>query len=730
MSRKEVTEKSLTRRSRFGGLMVLIVAAATLAATSVIQYYFARKSIREEATDLAQGELRCTRYQIMDIINQAESAVRNSEWIARWCLEYPDTLALVADRLVRDNPVVMGSTVAVVPGYYKKRPQLAPYVYRNAAGELEVKSLATADYNYSAKPWFTKPLETGEGYWSEPYIDIGGGEVLMTTYSLPIKDRQGRIAAVLTADISLDWLTKLVGDIDVYPHAFSMVVSREGQIMVCPEQSLVMRKTVREMISTMDDTVALQAIGNAMMEGREGEGTVVQNGVTNRVFFGPVERTGWSMNIVVPEKEIYGNVHKIGAIATALQILGLLLLLYIMLTLARNWRKLEKMKHQKDRIESELHIAREIQMAMIPKIFPPFPERNDIDMAAAIIPAKEVGGDLYDFYIRDEKLFFCVGDVSGKGVPASLVMAVTRSLFRTVSAHEKSPQRIVTAMNESMSETNESNMFVTFFCGVLDMKTGHLRYCNAGHNAPLMLTDAIAELDVAPNLPLGIMKGMHFREQEIDLRYDDAIFLYTDGLTEAENVSHELFGLDRVMEVLRGRKESMAHLKNMEKAVKDYAGEAPQSDDLTMLFIHYLNSEDPVESERHLILHNDIQQIPQLAEFVEAISEEKNLDKSLAMSLNLALEEAVTNVIMYAYPPESDGLVDIEAILRKKDIQFIITDSGSEFDPTAAPEADINLGVEERPIGGLGIFLVRNIMDSVRYERKDGKNVLSMDKII
>ena len=728
MRKKIDSEKSLTRSSAWGGLLLVIVAAATLAATSLIQYLYSRDGIREEATARAQGELESTRYQILDIVDQAESAVRNSEWITRYCLDYPDSLVLVAQRLVRDNPVVMGSTVAMVPGYYKRRPLFAPYVFRNAAGELETKSLATEDYDYASKPWFTKPIEQGGAYWSEPYIDMGGGEELMTTYSLPIKDKQGRLAAVLTADISLSWLTDVVGDIKVYPHAFSILVSREGQIMVCPEKSLVMRKTVREVVSTMDDTVAVGAIGRSMLAGEQGEGVVVEKGVTNMVFFAPVERTGWSMSIVVPEKEVFGGIRRIGRIVNALQILGLLLLLLILFIVGRNLKRLNKINHQKEKMQNELHIARAIQMAMVPKTFPPFPDRHDIDMAATIVPAKEVGGDLYDFYIHDDRLFFCIGDVSGKGIPASLVMAVTRSLFRTVSAHEKSPQRIVTAMNESMSESNENNMFVTFFCGVLDMQTGHLRYCNAGHNAPVLLTDTISKLEVVPNLPLGIMKGMHFQEQEMDLRYDDAIFLYTDGLTEAENPVHELFGEKRMLEALHGRQASMNHLKSMEDAVRGFVAEAPQSDDLTMLFIHYLNETDPIESERHLILHNDINQIPQLAEFVEAIADEKSLDKGLAMSLNLALEEAVTNVIMYAYPPESDGLVDIEAILRKNDIKFIISDSGKEFDPTAAPLADTSLSAEERPIGGLGIFLVRNIMDSVKYERLDGKNVLTMDK--
>lgn len=419
-----------------------------------------------------------------------------------------------------------------------------------------------------------------------------------------------------------------------------------------------------------------------------------------------------------------------GPMFVGLLILSLAMIVFLMIRSTRNMKELGEITAVKERMENELKIAKGIQMSMIPKIYPAYPERGDIDIYASIVPAKEVGGDLFDFFIMDEKLYFCIGDVSGKGVPASLVMAVTRSLFRTVAAHEKSPGRIVTAMNESMSDMNESTMFVTFFCGVLDMNTGHLRYCNAGHNAPVLLNTAKAPLPVVSNVPLGIVAGTVFQEQETDLKYDDALFLYTDGVTEAENAKHELFGEERMINALSEPKGSKAHLEEMQKALDAFVGDTPQSDDITMLFIHYLNEETPDTSERHLLIHNDIQQIPQLADFVETIAEEKHLDHSLTLSLNLALEEAVTNVIMYAYPEGTDGLVDIEAIIREHSLSFVISDSGQAFDPTAQPDADVSQSIENRQVGGLGIYLVRSIMDSVSYERNGGKNILSMTKTI
>ena len=417
-----------------------------------------------------------------------------------------------------------------------------------------------------------------------------------------------------------------------------------------------------------------------------------------------------------------------GPVFIALLVIGLILIVILMVRATRNMKQLGEVTAAKERIENELMIARNIQMAMIPKIFPPFPERNDLDMYAGLVPAKEVGGDLYDFYIRDDKLFFCIGDVSGKGIPASLVMAVTRALFRTLSAHESNPAKIVSAMNDSMSEGNEYNIFVTFFIGVLDLWSGRLHYCNAGHNVPYTLTDKIGRLPVESNVPLGIIGGFNYKGQVIDLKKDDAIFLYTDGITEAENAGQQLFGEERMVSVLSTRRSAEDQVKSVIAAVNDFAQGAPQSDDQTLLFIHYLGEKH--NEQRNILLHNDVRQIPQLASFVETIAAEMGLEQGLTMSLNLALEEAVTNIILYAYPEGADGLVDVEALLGDSRLTFVVSDSGKAFDPTSVPAADISSPLKERPVGGLGIHMVRSIMDSVRYERRDGKNILTLIKNI
>ncbi len=545
--------KSVFGISTRGGTMVIFVAAVTLAIITFLQVYYSHKAIREEASLRAESELNEARKEIMDIVDQTEAAVRNSIWISQLCLNKPDTLSRVPMRVVLDNPVVTGSTVALIPGYNKRVPLFAPYAVRDSSVQdgFRMLSLATESYNYPAHEWFTAPQKDQDGHWSEPYFDEGGGDLLMTTFSLPVIDADGQVAAILTADLSLDWLGSVVGEMRFYPNAISTIVSRAGNTLISEGEALAAKEKFH-------------------------------------TYTSEVTRTGWTLSVIVPERDLMASVHKVGMAMVGLSILGVVMLIIILQIVTKNLIEYQRTSEQKERMLSELKIGHDIQMSMVPQSFPAFPDRKDLDFAAAMIPAKEVGGDLYDYYIRDEKLFFCIGDVSGKGVPASLVMSVTCTLFRAISSHHSSPARIVTSMNNSLSRNNKNDMFVTFFLGVLDLASGQLSYCNAGHNPPLLLCGDIRPLNAVPNLPLGVVSEIEFKEQEVTLHPDDAMFLFTDGVTEAEDAAAQQFGDDRMVQVLRTRRPSAQHLEAMQAAVKDFVGDAPQSDDLTMLFIHYL----------------------------------------------------------------------------------------------------------------------------------------------
>ena len=239
-----------------------------------------------------------------------------------------------------------------------------------------------------------------------------------------------------------------------------------------------------------------------------------------------------------------------------------------------------------------MQAACDIQQSMLPKVYVPTTNGDCLDIYGQLISAKDVGGDLYDFFISNGKLFFCIGDVSGKGVPAALVMAMTLSQFRNVVSYEDDIEKVIQSLNDTRCEGNETVMFVTFFAGVLDLNTGLLRYCNAGHNKPFIMNDSITELPAKPDLPLGVSDETVFVVREYTLPTDTTLFLYTDGLTEAMNAQRKLFGRERLKDQLNIKTSCKQLIEGMTQAVHQFVGDAPQSDDLTMMSIHWKRIRD------------------------------------------------------------------------------------------------------------------------------------------
>ena len=382
--------------------------------------------------------------------------------------------------------------------------------------------------------------------------------------------------------------------------------------------------------------------------------------------------------------------------------------------------ELKQTTAQKATIERDLRIASSIQMGMLPTKFPTRDEHNDVQLYASLTPAKEVGGDLFDFYFRDEKLFFCIGDVSGKGVPASLFMAVTRSIFRTVSAHKSMPDRIVTTMNKTIADMNKNHMFVTLFVGVLDLPTGRLHYCNAGHDAPLLIGAGIGELPCDANIPVGFRPQWKYTLQEAQIFVGTTICLFTDGLTEAMNADKAQFTMERVNEVTaqalaHGEQEPRQLIEQMTDAVNRFVNGSEQSDDLTMMAIQYIREQRDELMSRRIVLPNDTKEVPRLNAFVTEVCQTVQITPEETAKVKVAIEEAVVNVMNYSYPPGTQG-------------DITIIDSGKPFDPTVQADVDTTITAKERRIGGLGTHIVRQMMDSINYERIDNHNILTLRK--
>ena len=382
------------------------------------------------------------------------------------------------------------------------------------------------------------------------------------------------------------------------------------------------------------------------------------------------------------------------------------------------------------RIDAELEVARAIQSSSLPSVFPPYPQRRDFDIYASMCAAKEVGGDFYDFYlIDDDTLAFIVADVSGKGIPAAMFMMTAKAMLKSFAESGMAVNEVFTTVNQKLCEGNDAEMFVTAWMGILDLKTGKVNIANAGHNPPLVCRkDGSFEFfKVRPGLVLAGMDGIRYRCAELQLQPGDQIFLYTDGVTEATNAQQELFGDDRLQELLdANRTVGVEELCRRVKAGVDaFADGEPQFDDITMLALKYKGEPEMKELNLEATLEN----VETVTQFVEEQLETVGCPMKAQMQINIAIDELFSNIARYAYNPET-GPATVRVEVLKEPMEVVITfiDNGVPYDPLSQKDPDTTLSAEERDIGGLGIFLVKKSMDEVTYEYKNGQNILRIRK--
>ena len=628
-----VSRKSLASRI---SLWVVLSVVGILSITTLIGNYYVTKSIKLEESVKANGILYIVGQRIDASLVTVEIAVRNHMGDIIENIDNPEALYHITQRMLEDNPGIVGSAIAFRPNYFPDKGQwFAPYSYREGLN-IHTKQLGGPDYDYHTMDWYQTAATMRDGYWSEPYFDEGGGEMAMTTYSCPLLDTGGNTIAVVTADILLDDLSKLL-EVKYYENAYACLLSRNGTFISHPMKELVLRESI---FSVTDSTKYpdLKNLAQDFAEGRSGmrRWNSPRYG-ESYIFFVPLQHTGWSMAIVCQASELFKGVRKAALFLTALFLIMLVLLTYLLRrgvhrliaplttftraadqiaqgnlqaelpvihsqdemqqlhhsfstmqqSLAQQMEELKQVNEAKGRIEGELKVARDIQQSMLPK---PLNSQlstlhSQLDIYGHLSAAKEVGGDFYDFFIRDEKLFFCIGDVSGKGVPAALVMATALSQFRNIAVYEDDLQKIIKSINKTACTDNETAIFVTFFMGVLDLRSEQLRYVNAGHNKPFFIGDSISELPAKPNLPLGVDENAPYKVRECTMQTGTMLFLYTDGLTEARNTQREQFGIERVISQLKNGVDSKTQIDKMTQAVQKFVGDAAQSDDLTMLAI-------------------------------------------------------------------------------------------------------------------------------------------------
>ena len=615
----------------------MMVVLAMMSAIAGVVYFAVGEYMDDEAEQRFQIVVTRAYREVQRRLSEVYVANVNNVHEIERDVDDPDKLYDHLARIVRQNPYIVSCGLLFIPDYYPEKGRFfVPFATRDTADVVSVMRIDSVYHDYVEEDWYVERMESDSADWVDPYFENPLltphiAPRLLVTHATPVHNREGRPVAVLCSDLSLEDMRndmlqkvrqgKMHYEQNVEHPSYNCIIDRHGRYVLHPDKDRMLR-------DTLDADVTFK--------GKQGTVSAIIDGVPSWVFYRAVKYVEWTVMMVVPEDLIQRHGRMLNTTILLAMLIGLAA---IYLFCRQQIRKVTSPLHrfassaeevakgnfntplpdirdddeirmlrdsfgnmqqslslyidelktttaQKSAIESELSIARSIQMSMLTTNIL---DRPDLVIHAMLTPAKAVGGDLYDFFLRDNSLYFCIADVAGKGVPAALVMTTVCGAFRLLSESESEPVRIVSRMNDMMIRKNSMSMFVTFFAGVLNLDTGHLRYCNAGHKAPLVDGHP---LPVDSNLPIGTISDWEYSTQEINLAPGSTVFLYTDGLDEAEDAGRGRFGKERIYEVMQTTsKHPRTLIERMTQAVADFVGDMEQSDDLTMLALQWKGRE-------------------------------------------------------------------------------------------------------------------------------------------
>jgi len=549
---------------------------------------------------------------------------------------------------IESNTNIYGGTIAFEPyAFLTNSLYYSPYFYKDWKKEKTAFTwIGSETYNYFDWEWYKVPHDLNQPVWSEPYYDEGAGNIIMCTYSVPFYTTRAQTQAfhgVVTADISLAWLQKLVSSIRIGESGYAFLVSKKGMFVTHPDVRNIMKETLLS-LAEKHNNVEQISVANDMLNGDEGF-VLVRSIVTGKkcwMYYAPLPSSGWSIAVMFPQHELMAIITNLNRVVIALGITGFFFLTLVIIIIAGSITKplrvlsqttrdfaegnfdvevpiitsndevgrltesFAAMKHAlkkyikdltettaaKERMESELKIAHDIQMGIVPRLVPPYTGNNEFDLYAVLQPAKEVGGDLYDFFfINDDLLCLIIGDVSDKGVPAALFMAVTNTFIKAIAEKATTPGEIISQVNKYISIDNESCMFVTMFCAILNIRTGELLYTNGGHNPPLLLhnTGEAEYLQLDSGMALGIDIDAEYIIESLTMQPGDVFVMYTDGVTEAFSKTGEMYEEDRLKQTTVSLQAFPVKdlTEGITSSVSSFSAGMPQSDDITILSVRY-----------------------------------------------------------------------------------------------------------------------------------------------
>jgi len=696
-------------------------------------------------------------------------------------MQESDVDALI-DSLVESNERIYGSTIAFEP--YSLSPtkaDAAPYVHRSPEGLRHV-DLATPEYDYRNQDWYKIPRDSGKPRWSEPYFDAGGGEIWMITYSAPFRSRPvGKVRGVVTADLSLGWLRELLSGLRVVEGGIAFVLTPGGlPIPYLDPKGGGPSPEGSRLAAFVETGARIGGDPRAPMRMRDHDGRVVY------LSLRPLGAEGWKLGLVSPERSILAPARRLLQVFLLFAVLGVIaLILAVSVPAGRITRPLgalaaavgrigggdldtqlprargedelaalgNAVDHMRadlkgliehraqalaasERLTRDLDIARQIQQSMLPRAWQSA-DGGRFTVAAALKPAKEVGGDLYDFFsLEDGRLLFAVGDVSDKGIPAALFMAEASAVLGAIGLRGEAPEVILAQLDDRLSRENEASMFLTLCCGVLDGDTGRLEYASAGHDAPLLRRagGGVRALEGESGPALGFATGGPFERRTVYLAPGDVLAVSTDGVTEAFGADGEAFGSERFEALLdRAAPEGVSTLpERIVREVESFAHRDYPMDDVTVLAVEFRGADvellERSPEEWRFAMAGRREEVPRLLARLDGALRARQVPEETVTDCLVMAEEVLVNVVLYAYEEAPGRRAFVELQLDGPSVRMRFIDDGPPYDPLSRPDPDIDAPIADRPVGGLGVYLVKQLASESEYAYQAGRNVLTVTR--
>lgn len=663
--------------------MAALFLVISMAVQFVMSYRQAARNVQENIdlkTQIAHEKILFELYDAYDVVDLMKHFVADN-------VAQPDNILKGTRDLLKRYPSCYTVGVSFPENFYPAKGKwFSPCSYRLNDSIISTVTGGT-DFDYFQREWYKGALKSGnKGYWGKPYWSHVIDKTIFT-YSDNFVDNAGNPICVVNVDFSLEWMQQLLEQFKLIDEAVCVIYSSDGTVLTSSDNQ------------TGYDTAHLNE----------------NDWIVSRQTF---EWIDIEMVIAVPQWLVWKSILWRILWSLVVLVLSILVVGVLIRRMLRDQQEKARLETEKKVMDLELHIANGIQMGILRH---DFPQDDDMTVYADLLPMREVGGDLYDFSRQGDVLWFIIGDVSGKGIPATMFMSAAVNLFRSALGHQTSPKAIIEEMNAVLSENNPTLTFVTAFIGRLHIPSGQLLFCNAAHMPPMVKSsdNSVRLINMIPNIPLGYEKTFKFVEEGCMLDMDEKLVLYTDGVTEARDTERKMMGEPKWLDIV-------SHDDDLLEAVKRYIGEAEPIDDITLMTIRKKSAAQPVS----VCVPNHIEQWPSLRRTLHEYGVCVGIEKHTLKKLEIALEEAVVNVISYSHATEMELKIQRSSLnVQRPALNVTLTDNGVPFDPTSS-ECDTAKVIEERQIGGLGISLLRQITDEQHYQRTDEKNQLTIIKYL